>query len=147
LVIHQIFLQNFVYFIFFAWSKVGLVKKILKRLGKVGWFQYKTTPQKNKGVSQKNQNKKFIKKRITKCFGGPDTMNELYVYTVIPTYLPVPLTKLHVQFWDFDQIFKVPSFNNRIIFSHFENSWIWKKNLFNLSAAHAFQIKGNRNQA
>ena len=34
-------------------------------------------PQKNKGVSQKNQNKNFIKKRITKYFGGSDPMNEL----------------------------------------------------------------------
>ena len=59
-------LRNFVYFIFFAWSKVGLVQKILKRLGKVAWFQYKTAPKKNKGVSQKNQNKNFVKKR-QKC--------------------------------------------------------------------------------
>ena len=78
LVIHEIlFLRNFVYFIFFAWSKVGLVQKILKRLGKVAWFQYKTTPQRNEGVSQKNQNKNFVKKRITKHFGGLDSMNEL----------------------------------------------------------------------
>jgi hypothetical protein len=33
-------------------------------------------PQKNKGASQKNQNKSFIKKRITKCFVGWDPMNE-----------------------------------------------------------------------
>ena len=78
LVIHKIiFLQNFVYFIFFAGSKVGLVKNILKRLGKVAWFQYKTAPQKNKGVSQKNQNKNFVKKRIPKYFGGSDPMHEL----------------------------------------------------------------------
>ena len=71
------FLPNFVYFIFFAWSKVGLVQKILKSLGKVAWFQYKTEPQKNKGVSQKNQNKNFVKKRIAKYFGGSDPINEL----------------------------------------------------------------------
>ena len=64
-------------FIFFAWSKVGLVKKILKTLGKVAWFRYKTVPQKNKGVSQKNKNKTFVKKRIAKYFGGSDPMNEL----------------------------------------------------------------------
>ena len=81
LVIHElIFLQNFVYFIFFAWSKIGLVKKILKRLGKAAWFQYKTVPQKNKDVSQKNQNKNFVKKRITKYFGGSDPMNELMTW-------------------------------------------------------------------
>ena len=56
------FLPIFFYFIFFAWSKVGLVQKILKRLGNVAWFQYKTAPQKNKGVSQKYQNKNFVKK-------------------------------------------------------------------------------------
>ena len=50
---------------------------ILKRLGKVAWFQYKTAPQKNKAISQKNQNKNFVKKRITKHFGGLDPMNEL----------------------------------------------------------------------
>ena len=78
LVIHEIlFLQNFVYFIFFAWSKVGLVQKMLKRLGKVAWFQYKTAPKKNKGVSQKNKNKNFAKTRITKHFGGSNPMNEL----------------------------------------------------------------------
>ena len=74
LVIHKIIiLLN----IFFAWSKVGLVQKIIKRLGKVVWFQYKTGPQKNKGVSQKNQNNNFNKMRITKYFGGLDPMNEL----------------------------------------------------------------------
>ena len=79
LVIHEIlFLRNFVYFIFFAWSKVGLVQKILKRLGKFAWYQYKTAPEK-KGVSQKNQNKNFVKKRITKYFGGSDPMNELLI--------------------------------------------------------------------
>ena len=31
--------------------------------------------QKNKGVSQKNQNKNFVKKRITKYFGGSNPMN------------------------------------------------------------------------
>ena len=78
LVIHKIiFLRNFVYFILFAWSKVGLVKKILKWLGKVAWFQYKTGPQKNKSVSQKKKNKNFVKKRITQYFGGLDPMNEL----------------------------------------------------------------------
>ena len=52
---------------------------MLKRLGKVLWFQYKTAPQKNKGVSQKNQKKNFVKKRITKYFGGSDPINELIV--------------------------------------------------------------------
>ena len=56
---------------------------ILKILGKVAGFQYKTAPQKNKGVSQKNQNKFFVKKRITKYFGGSDPMNELYAWWAI----------------------------------------------------------------
>ena len=77
LVIHQFLLWNFVYFIFFAWSKVGLVQKILRSLGKVAWFQYKIGPQKNKGFSHRNQNKNFVKKTITKYFGGLDPMNEL----------------------------------------------------------------------
>jgi hypothetical protein len=34
-------------------------------------------PQKNKGVSQQNQNKNFVKKRITKYFGVSDPVNEL----------------------------------------------------------------------
>ena len=42
-------------------------------------FQYETVPQKDKGVSQKNQNKNFVKKRITKYFGGFDPMNDLYI--------------------------------------------------------------------
>ena len=40
----------------FAWSKVGVVQKILRRLGKDLWFQYKIAP----------QNKKFVKERIIK---------------------------------------------------------------------------------
>ena len=50
---------------------------MLKRLGNVAWFQYKTAPQKNKGVSQKNQNKNFVIRLITKYFGGSNPMNEL----------------------------------------------------------------------
>ena len=58
---------------------VVLVKKILKRLGKVSlaWFHYKYL-KKNKGVSQKNQNKNFVEKWITKYFGGSDPMSELH---------------------------------------------------------------------
>jgi hypothetical protein len=52
----------------------------LKRLRKVAQFQYKTAPQRDKGVSQKNQNKNFVKKKITKYFGGSDPMNELLVH-------------------------------------------------------------------
>ena len=75
-VIHEfLFLRNFVCFAFFAWSKVGFLKKIFKRLGKVAWFQYKVGPQKTKGVSQKNKIKNFVKKRITKYFGSSDPMN------------------------------------------------------------------------
>ena len=39
-------------------------------------------------VSQKNQNKNFIKKRITKYFGGSDPMNELFmkIYTNFKTF-------------------------------------------------------------
>ena len=71
LLIHEIiFLQIFFYFIFFAWSKVGLVQKMFKRLGKDEWIQYKTTPQ------------NFVKKRITKYFGGSDPMNELQMIEV-----------------------------------------------------------------
>ena len=36
-----------------------------------------TPPQKNKGVLQKNENKKFVKMKIIKHFGGSDPMNEL----------------------------------------------------------------------
>ena len=43
----------------------------------VARFQYKKVPQKNEGVSQRNQNKNFVKKRITKYFVGSDPMNEL----------------------------------------------------------------------
>ena len=44
-------------------------------------------PQKNKGVSQKNQNKNFVKKRIIKYLGGSDPMNELvmmhYLFIIV----------------------------------------------------------------
>jgi hypothetical protein len=40
-------------------------------------------PQKNKGVSQKNKNKNFAKKRITKYFGGSDPMNLFFNCTLI----------------------------------------------------------------
>ena len=40
-------------------------------------FNIKPRLKKIKGVSQKNQNKNFFKKRITKYFGGSDPMNEL----------------------------------------------------------------------
>ena len=43
----------------------------------VARFQYKKVTQKNEGVSQKNQNKNFVKERITKYFVGSDPMNEL----------------------------------------------------------------------
>ena len=43
----------------------------------VARFQYKKVPQKNEGVSQKNQNKNFVKKKFIKYFGGSDPMNEL----------------------------------------------------------------------
>ena len=46
-------------------------------------------PQKNKGVSQKNQNKNFVKKRITKYFGGLDPMNELFIK--IWNFIPAPV--------------------------------------------------------
>ena len=36
----------------------------------------------NKGVSQKNQNKNFVKKRITKYFGSSDPMNELLTHRI-----------------------------------------------------------------
>ena len=62
LVIHQIFFTKYVYFIFFAWSKVGLVQKILKILGKVAWFQYKTAPQKIKLFHRKIKTKISLKR-------------------------------------------------------------------------------------
>ena len=76
LVIHEFFLQNFVYFIFFAWSKVGLVQKILKRLGKVAWFQYKTVPQK----------KVFQRKIKTKISLKRESPNILVVWTPWMSY-------------------------------------------------------------
>ena len=51
------FLQNFFYFIFLAWSKVELVQKILKRLGKVVLFQDKTAPQKKRWFTEKSKQK------------------------------------------------------------------------------------------
>ena len=76
LVIHQFFYLRFFYFIVFCLIKSRACSKFLKRLGKVVWFHYAS---KNKGVSQKHQNKNFIKKIITKYFGGSDPMNELIV--------------------------------------------------------------------
>ena len=56
------FLRDFVYFIFFAWSKVGQVKKNLKRLGKVAWLQYKSVPQKIKVFHKKIKTKIWLKR-------------------------------------------------------------------------------------
>ena len=79
---------------FFALSKVGLIQKVLKRLGKLLWFQYKTAPQKNKSVSQKNQNKNLFKKRITKYLGGSDPMNELDENKQIITHTNLALVQI-----------------------------------------------------
>ena len=54
------FLTKFSLLYLFCLIKSRPLQKILKPLGKVAWFQYKTS--KNKGVSQKNQNKNFVKR-------------------------------------------------------------------------------------
>jgi hypothetical protein len=43
-------------------------------------------PQK-KGVLLKNQNKNFVKKKITKHFGGSDPMNELIIFNPKITHI------------------------------------------------------------
>ena len=60
--------------------------EILFTLSRLRDFNIKPFLKKNKGDSQKNHKKNFVKKRITKYFGGSDPMNELKVYLLLPFY-------------------------------------------------------------
>ena len=56
---------------------------------------YNRVPQENKGASQKNQNKNFVKKSITKYFGGSDPMNELQEIQFAKSFRkPIPQCEL-----------------------------------------------------
>ena len=66
---------------FYVKSKSNFIKRNEIELNNYSWDQnHEIIFSRNKGVSQKNQNKNFVKKRITKHFGDLDPMTLAYSF-------------------------------------------------------------------